>query len=143
MSTFALGLVASGFCVELWQFYAAFGLQFLELAKYGVVRSLLSKCVHENETGKIFSAIGILASVSPMLFFPVSRMIYNHFLDSFPAALILMCGGVMFLATILNIVLYTQRWRIAMFTSKNGKEAKMHPVIKTISLNDNHKLHEI
>ena len=112
LSEFTLGLFASAFCVELWQFYAAFGLQFLELAKYGVVRSLLSKCVHEDETGKMFSAFGILASVSPMIFNPLSRIIYNKTLETFPASVILICASLMFLATILNIVLYTQRWRI-------------------------------
>ena len=141
--SFAIGLITSGFCTELWQFYAAFGLQSLELAKYGVVRSLMSKCVPENETGKMFSAFGILASISPMIFNPLARMIYNKTLDTFPATVIMMCGAVMVLATILNIVLYTQRWRIALFTSKIDKEAKMDPFIQTISLNDNHKVQQI
>ena len=143
MYEFTLGLFASAFCVELWQFYAAFGLQFLELAKYGVVRSLLSKCVHEDETGKMFSAFGILASVSPMIFNPLSRIIYNKTLETLPASVSLICASLMFLATILNIVLYTQRWRIALFTSKNENETKRTPVVQTISFNENHKLHEI
>ena len=133
------GLFFSGFCVELWQFYAAFGLQFLELAKYGVVRSLLSKCVHENETGKVFSVIGILAAVCPMIFNPVSRMIYNTSLETFPAAVILICASLMGLAAILNFLLFTQRQRIALFTSENNEKTNADPLIQTISLNDNNK----
>ena len=46
--THGIGLLASGFSVYLWQFYIAIGFQFLELAKYGVFRSLLSKCVYRG-----------------------------------------------------------------------------------------------
>ena len=53
--------------MKLWQFYVAFGLQFFELAKYGVIRSLLSKCVHKDETGKMFSALAVIASIVPMI----------------------------------------------------------------------------
>ena len=130
--------------MKLWQYYAAFGLQFMELAKYGVVRSLLSKCVHENETGKIFSVLGILAAVSPMIFNPVSRIIYNKSLETFPATLIIICASLMFLATILNLLLYTQHWRLALFTSENdNKKKRTDPLIQTISLNQNHELQQI
>ena len=130
--------------MKLWEYYAAFGLQFMELAKYGVVRSLLSKCVHENETGKIFSVLGILAAVSPMIFNPVSRMIYNESLETFPATLIVICASLMFLATILNLFLYTQRWRLTLFTSENDdKRKRTDPLIQTISLNENHELQQI
>ena len=130
--------------MKLWQYYAAFGLQFMELAKYGVVRSLLSKCVHENETGKIFSVLGILAAVSPMIFNPVSRTIYNKSLETFPATLIIICASLMFLATILNLLLYTQHWRLALFTSENdNKKKRTDPLIQTISLNQNHELQQI
>ena len=116
----------------------------MELAKYGVVRSLLSKCVHENETGKIFSVLGILAAVSPMIFNPVSRMIYNKSLETFPATLIVICASLMFLATILNLFLYTQRWRLTLFTSENdNKKERTDPLIQTISLNENHELQQI
>ena len=123
--------------MELWQYYAAFGLQFMDLAKYGVVRSLLSKCVQENETGKIFSVIGILGAVCPMIFNPVSRMIYNKSLETFPATVILICASLMLLATVLNFFLYTQRWRIALFTLEKNEKTKTNPLIQTVTLNGN------
>ena len=76
----------SAFCVELWQFYIAFGLQVLELAKYGVVRSLASKSVNKNETGKIISALALIASIVPMISFPAMQTFYNNTLEVFPAA---------------------------------------------------------
>ena len=128
--------------MELWQYYAAFGLQFLELAKYGVVRSLLSKCVHENETGKIFSVIGILAAICPMIFNPVSRMIYNKSLETFPGTVILICASLMFLATVLNFFLFTQRWRLTLFTLENNRKTNTDPLIQTIP-NENYNIKTI
>ena len=102
-----------------------------------MVRSLLSKCVHENETGKMFSVIGILAAICPMIFNPVSRMIYNKSLETFPATVILICASLMLLATVLNFFLYTQRWRIALFTLEKNEKTKTDPLIQTVTLNDN------
>ena len=73
---FFSGLFLSAFCTELWQYYAAIGLTFMELAKYGVIRSLLSKCVDKDETGKILSAASILAAIVPFGANPAIRQIY-------------------------------------------------------------------
>ena len=124
------GLFLSGFCVKLWQFYACFGAQLFELCKYGVIRSLLSKCVSQDETGKIFSAMAILAAVIPMLGNFTLRTLYNETLETFPAAEILLCGSILTLASVLNFVLYTQKWRISLFSShQSDNEAKLNPVV--------------
>ena len=74
---FFSGLFLSAFCTELWQYYAAIGLTFMELAKYGVIRSLLSKCVDKDETGKILSAASILAAIVPFGANPAIRQRYT------------------------------------------------------------------
>merc|ERR1712062_127862 len=119
LATHSTGLFLSAFCVKLWQFYAAFGLQFFELAKYGVIRSLLSKCVHKDETGKMFSALAVIAAIIPMISDPAIRLLYNKTLDTFPAAEILLSASILIVGTLVNFLIYTQRWRIALFTSKN------------------------
>ena len=78
------GMILSAFSVKLWQFYAATGLQFLHVAKYGLCRSLLSKCVPKDETGKMYSALGIIAAIVPIISNGVVRTIYNLTLDNFP-----------------------------------------------------------
>ena len=124
------GLFLSGFCVELWQWYASFGLQLFELCKYGVIRSLLSKCVSEDETGKIFSALAIMAAVIPMAGNATLRTLYKITLETFPAAEILLCASILMLASALNFVLYTQKWRIALFSSQQrDTEPKSSPVV--------------
>ena len=107
----------SAFSVKLWQFYAASGLQFLLVAKYGLCRSLLSKCVTKEETGKMFSVFSILAAIVPIIGNGVVRTIYNLTLDNFPAAEIIVTAAVMLLAAGLNFLIYTQKWRIAAFIS--------------------------
>ena len=108
----------SAFSVKLWQFYAASGLQFLHMAKYGLCRSLLSKCVAKEEIGKMYSALGIIAAIIPMISNGVVRTIYNLTLDNFPAAEIIVTAGVLLLAACLNFLIYTQKWRIAAFISE-------------------------
>ena len=107
----------SAFSVKLWQFYAATGLQFLHVAKYGLCRSLLSKCVHKEETGKMYSVFSILAAIVPIISNGVLRTIYNSTLDNFPAAEIIVTAAVLLLAAGLNFLIYTQKWRIAAFIS--------------------------
>ena len=72
-----LGLILSGFSVKLWQFYGATALQFLHVCKYGLVRSLLSKCISKNDIGKIYSALSIIAATIPMAGNGIMRTLYN------------------------------------------------------------------
>ena len=125
------GMILSAFSVQLWQFYAATGLQFLYMAKYGLCRSLLSKCVPKDETGKMYSALGIIAAIVPIISNGVVRTIYNLTLDNFPAAEIIVTAGVLLLAACLNFLIYTQKWRIDAFISdeeskedENNNESK-------------------
>ena len=56
----------------------------MELAKYGVIRSLLSKCVDKDETGKILSAASILAAIVPFGANPAIRQRYICYMTKFP-----------------------------------------------------------
>ena len=91
--------MVSAFCTSLWQFYVAFGFQFFELAKYGVIRSLLSKCVNKDETGKMFSALAVIAAIVPIIAHPAVRLLYNKTLDTFPAAEVLLSASILVVGT--------------------------------------------
>ena len=51
-------------------------------------------------------------------------MLYNKTLDTFPGAAILLCASIILVGTILNFILYSQKWRVELFTSYNGTEEK-------------------
>ena len=125
------GLLLSAFCTELWQFYLAHAVQLMGSCKYGLVRSLLSKCVNSDETGKMFSALAILSALMPLLSNPVFRGLYNKTLDTFPAAEILLATAILFTSTVGNFVVYTQKWRIRK-TFEEREESKGHNVDKEV-----------
>ena len=80
--------------------------------KFALVRSLLSKCVAQNELGKMFTAFGISMGVVPLISNVAYRKLYNATLTYFPGAEILMAACCLFLTTILNIYLCTQKNKI-------------------------------
>ena len=52
---------------------------YVAFCKFGLVRSLLSKCIEPHETGKIFSALAIVCALMPTIANPVFRQLYNCF----------------------------------------------------------------
>ena len=133
----------SAFSVQLWQFYAATGLQFLHVAKYGLCRSLLSKCVHKEETGKMYSVFSILAAIVPMIGNGVVRTVYNLTLDNFPAAEIFVTAAVLLLAAALNFLIYTQKWRIEAFISEEeSKQDENNNELKPEIINEENTIIE-
>ena len=140
--SYIIGYFLCGFCDELWQFYIAFGLIFLQHAKYGVIRSLASKCVHREEIGKILSAFALIAAIVPMIALPAVQTFYNKTLDIFPAAEVLLTASIVLVATFLNFLIYTQRWRISAFNSHYEDDAKATPSIDTVYSKTNYQLHQ-
>lgn len=84
----------------------------LGFCKYSLVRALLSQCIEPNETGKMFSALAIFAALMPLMSNPIFRQLYNHTLDTFPAAEILLATAILTTSAILNFVVYIHRGRL-------------------------------
>lgn len=112
MNCLSLGLILLVFCDNLWQFYLASGVAILNYCKFGLVRSLLSKCIESHETGKIFSALAIFSAIVPLLANPIYRQVYNWTLPFFPGAVMIMAAVVLGISTLLNLYLYSQRYRM-------------------------------
>ena len=109
----------------MWQFYIARGISnTVGLCKYGLVRSLLSKCVQPQETGKIFGALAIVCAVMMPIANPIHRQLYNWTLPFFPAAFMFLTAFTLCTSALLNFYLYTQRHR-------------MLPIPKSIMLDEN------
>ena len=82
--------------------------------KFGLVRSLLSKCVSQNELGKMFTIFAISIGLVPLISNFVFRQLYNATLTHFPGAEIVLAACCLCLTAILNFYLYTQRDRMLM-----------------------------
>ena len=65
----------------------------ISLCKYCVGRSLITKCVDADEVGKIFSAMGIIGAICPMVSSPLFKKLYNATLDTNPAIFHFVAGG--------------------------------------------------
>ena len=120
---FFLGILLVVLCKELWQVYLATAVQILGFVKFGLVRSLLSKCVDRDETGKIFSSLAIFTCLAPMLANVVFRQVYNLTLATFPGAEMVMAAGILIISAILNFYLYTQRHRMSTSEEKSTNKS--------------------
>ena len=116
------GLLFSAFSNELWQFYLAHALTIIYECKYGLFRSLLSRCVEEQDYGKVFSALAMLFQFIPLLSNPAFRQLYNATLESFPGAEIVMGACAFYLTVLINSYLYSQRDRI--YNTRDSKNLK-------------------
>ena len=119
-----LGLIFSAFSNKLWQFYAAHAITIIYECKYGLFRSVLSRCVEEQENGKVFSALALLFQFIPLLANPAFRKLYNATLETFPGAEIVMSACAFYITVLISLYLYTQRDRIYR-GSENMKEEQI------------------
>ena len=69
----------------------------------------MSRCIETEETGKIFSVLGIFSQVAVMVANPIYRNLYDFTLPIFPGAEIVMTGGLFVLCTLIYVYVYTQR----------------------------------
>ena len=69
----------------------------------------MSRCIETEETGKIFSVLGIFSQVAVMVANPIYRNLYDYTLPIFPGAEIVMTGGFFMLCTLIYLYVYTQR----------------------------------
>ena len=102
----------SAFSTELWHYYLSIGITCMGFGKYALVRSMLSKCVAPNETGKIFSALAISIGLFPLISNLIFRQLYNATLSYYPGAEVILSACLLLVATFINFYLFTQRHRM-------------------------------
>ena len=78
----SLSLQTCSYMILPWTNHAwmYFGAQILMLAYYGAwasARTLFTFCVNEDEIGKIYASVGIVASIAPLVSNPAYRTLYN------------------------------------------------------------------
>ena len=122
------------FVKNLWQFYLAHALTIIFECKYGVFRSVVSRCVEDQDIGKVFSALSMIYQFVPLLSNPAFRQLYNKTLESFPGAEIVMSACAFYMTALINSYLYAQRDRIYNdWDFKNIKEEQIDENIIRIS----------
>ena len=108
-----LGIFAFAFSATFGQVYVSNGvMELLAIIKYGLIRSVISKCVQSDETGKIFSALALWCAAFQLIGNTAYRQLYNATLDTFPASEIVMKGVLYFFGSLLSFMLFLQKWRI-------------------------------
>eukprot|EP00093_Oithona_nana_P002809 02809.XXX_105651_105076_1 [CDS] Oithona nana genome sequencing. len=108
----SLGYFFAPFATELWQFYLCHCLWIMSFCKYALARALMSKCVEEDELGKIFSGMTIMVAFIPFATNPVYRKVYSATLEVFPGFYMFMSSFSLLIAGLINFYLYTQRHRM-------------------------------
>ena len=105
----------------------------MSFCKYALARALMSKCVEEDELGKIFSGMTIMVAFIPFATNPskslkknrqkesvlhifcfviVYRKVYSATLEVFPGFYMFMSSFSLLIAGLINFYLYTQRHRM-------------------------------
>lgn len=105
----------------------------MSFCKYALARALMSKCVEEEELGKIFSGMTIMVAFIPfatnpskslkkksskrkrythIIFVLVYRKVYSATLEVFPGFYMFMSSSSLLIAGLINFYLYTQRHRM-------------------------------
>jgi len=72
------------FVTNLWLFYGTQFLGMIGYCKYSTTRSLLSKCVGDDEIGKIFAVQSILIAIVYLISIPVVKHLYIVTIGTFP-----------------------------------------------------------
>ena len=70
-------------------FYSSFSAKCLGLMggqSSMVIRSLLSKIVPKSDLGKVYSMLGCLENIVPLMVSPILTYTYNNTLETFPGA---------------------------------------------------------
>ena len=104
--------IAKPFTTTLWEFYFAYVLGSIGFCKFGIIRSLLSKCIDQDEIGKVFSFLAIISAFGPMAGNPVFRQLYNYTLSIYPGAMFLCFAAFLFIAVCAMGFVYFKRHEI-------------------------------
>ena len=115
------------FSTTLWQFCLAYGLGTIGYCKFGILRSLLSKCIEPDEVGKVFSLLAVISAVAPMIGNPIFRQLYNFTLAIYPGAMFLILAAFLFVAVCANAFVYFKRSEM-----KSGQEPAANDIQEDI-----------
>ena len=86
--TAVINLIIYAFCVNEWMLYIGGLIAFLDSTSTTMFRSMISKIVHANEVGKVFSIVGTFQALVPFVSGPTFGFLYKATVATFPQAFI-------------------------------------------------------
>ncbi|CAD6234912.1 GSCOCG00007759001-RA-CDS [Cotesia congregata] len=90
------------FVSKPWHMYLEVGLGMFSGVLLPTVRSLLSKSVPVDDTGKVFSLATLAERILPLLSSPLYSLTYSSFIFTYPSPVWLLSSGIFFLMAIIN-----------------------------------------
>ena len=96
-------LFVIAFCVNEWMLYIGGAFALLDSTSTTMFRSLISKNVHANEIGKVFSVVGVLFALLPFASGPIFGFLYKSTVSYQPNAFLFLVIGI---KVVLFIVVY-------------------------------------
>ncbi|XP_071453296.1 probable peptidoglycan muropeptide transporter SLC46 isoform X2 [Hetaerina americana] len=106
-----LGSILRAFASTTWMMYVGSVITMFHGAASPMVRSIMSKCVHQNELGKVFMVTTSLEALVPLAGQPLYTYMFSNTIVSFPGAFFMFSALVFFMDLIFNCVIHgTYKW---------------------------------
>jgi hypothetical protein len=80
LSSQAVAYFILPWAATLWQFYLVQCLAIVYYGAWASARTLFTYCVDDDEIGKIYASVGIIASIAPLIANPLFRQLYKEVL---------------------------------------------------------------
>lgn len=90
LGTLTNGLCLIGYIIKIFagsvfpDLYISYTFSMANIIVYSVTRSQFTRVVGKDEVGKIFSAVALLAAITPLFSSPIGKKLYNATIDTFP-----------------------------------------------------------
>jgi len=111
-------------CARMWpDFYLASMLNRISICQDALTRTTITKCVDQEEVGKVFSAMALIVAIMPLASDPLMKKVYNLTVSTWPQAFVIVLGGMMAAATIAMIIL---RLRKSAIEKEHAKSVQRH-----------------
>ena len=105
------------FAMNEWMLYIGGVVAILDVTSTTMYRSMISKNVHANEVGKVFSIVGTFQALLPFMSGPAFNFLYKSTVKSFPSAWVYLIIGIrmtnFLILLIVNIGMRKERRREA------------------------------
>ena len=84
--TSVINFVIISFVVNEWMLYVGGAIALLDSTSTTMFRSMITKLVHANEVGKVFSVVGTFQAIMPFIAGPMYGFLYRSTVSYQPAA---------------------------------------------------------
>ena len=125
----AAGNLLASFATSLYPMYFLGKLAMcMYISIFSVARAQLTRCIDQEEVGKVFGGIALLAAVIPFGSNPLFRMVFEKTKDnSPPAPQIVTAASIQALAGFLNLFIFTQLAKNLPQEQKENKGGEKEP----------------